>query len=91
MRCGTRLIAPGDHESKLLEFCGEPMSVQSRYGHRLYLGDTRRGFVPGFFEEVVVEEWTYNFGPTRLMRVVRIEDGFVAEITRLGYGFTPSD
>jgi hypothetical protein len=37
--------------------------------------------------EVLVEEWTYNFGPHRLMRVVRFENGLVAEVTRLGYGY----
>jgi len=37
--------------------------------------------------EVLVEEWTYNFGPHKLMRVVRFENGLVAEITRLGYGY----
>jgi hypothetical protein len=37
--------------------------------------------------EVLVEEWTYNFGPHRLMRVVRFENGLVAEVTRLSYGY----
>ena len=37
--------------------------------------------------EIVVEEWTYHFGPHKLMRVVRFENGLVAEITRLGYGY----
>lgn len=37
--------------------------------------------------EIVVEEWTYNFGPHKLMRVVRFENGLVAEITGLSYGY----
>lgn len=37
--------------------------------------------------EVVVEEWTYNLGPHKLMRVVRFEDGLVVEVRRLGYGY----
>lgn len=37
--------------------------------------------------EVQVEEWTYNFGPHRLMRVVRFEDGVVAATDHLGYGY----
>lgn len=37
--------------------------------------------------EVKVEEWIYNFGPNRLMQLVRFEDGLVAEIDRLGYGY----
>lgn len=37
--------------------------------------------------EVVVEEWTYNFGPHRLMRMVRFENGLVADVGSLGYGY----
>lgn len=37
--------------------------------------------------EVLVEEWTYNLGPHRLMRVVRFENGLVAEVTGLSYGY----
>jgi hypothetical protein len=37
--------------------------------------------------EVLIEEWTYNFGPHRLMRVVRFENGLVADVTGLGYGY----
>lgn len=37
--------------------------------------------------EVLVEEWTYNLGPHRLMRVVRFENGLVTEITHIGYGY----
>jgi hypothetical protein len=38
--------------------------------------------------EIVIEEWTYNFGPRRLMQLVRFENGFVADMDQLGYGFT---
>ena len=38
-------------------------------------------------EEVVIEEWTYNRGPHQLMRVVRLENGVVAEVEILGYGY----
>jgi hypothetical protein len=37
--------------------------------------------------EVLVEEWTYNFGPHKLMRIVRFENGLVAEVDQLGYGY----
>jgi len=89
LRCGQRLISIGDHETKLLRFCGEPLSRESRYASRVYVGDRRHGFLPGVFQEVLVEEWTYNFGPRKLMRLVRLEDGVVTEIRQLGYGFPP--
>lgn len=37
--------------------------------------------------EVLVEEWTYNFGPHKLMRMVRFENGLVVEVRQLGYGY----
>ena len=85
-RCGTRIITRGDHAEKILRFCGEPASVQTRLQTRGYV--THRGRVfPGVVEDVLVEEWTYNLGPHQLMRVVRLENGFVAEIKHLGYGY----
>jgi hypothetical protein len=85
-RCGTRIITRGDHAEKILRFCGEPVSVQTRVQTRGYVSHYGR-FIPGVVEEVVIEEWTYNLGPHQLMRVVRLENGFVAEIKHLGYGF----
>jgi hypothetical protein len=86
-RCGTRIIARGDHVTKLLEFCGEPANVQSRYAQRSLVGNFGRVYVPSYVEEVLIEEWTYNLGPYQLMRTVRIENGVVAEVRNLGYGY----
>jgi hypothetical protein len=85
-RCGTRIITRGDHAEKILRFCGEPASIQTRITQRSYVSDFGRVF-PGVVEEVVIEEWTYNMGPHQLIRVVRLENGFVADIKHLGYGY----
>ena len=88
LRCGNRVISRGDHVSKLLQFCGEPASVQSRVMQRTFTTDTGRIYTfPGLVEDVVVEHWTYNFGPYQLMRQVRVENGFVTEVKNLGYGY----
>ncbi|HLF10061.1 MAG TPA: DUF2845 domain-containing protein [Gammaproteobacteria bacterium] len=87
-RCGTRVISRGDHASKLLHYCGEPDAVQSRLAQRSLVADSRRIFIPGFVEDVWIEEWTYNLGPNKLMRVVRVENGVVADIRHLGYGYS---
>ena len=39
------------------------------------------------YVEVIVEEWTYNFGPRKLMRIIRFENGLVADVKELGYGY----
>jgi hypothetical protein len=89
-RCGTRIISRGDHASKLLAYCGEPTAVQSRLAQRSFVSDYGRGrvYIPGFVEDVLIEEWTYNLGPSKLLRLVRIENGFVTEIRNLGYGYS---
>jgi hypothetical protein len=85
-RCGTRIITRGDHADKILRFCGEPASIQTRISQRSYVSQVGRVY-PGVVEEVVIEEWTYNLGPHSLIRVVRLENGFVADIKHLGYGY----
>jgi hypothetical protein len=84
-RCGTRIITRGDHADKILRFCGEPTAVQTRFQTRAYVNELGRVY-PGLVEEVVVEEWTFNLGPHQLMRLVRLENGFVEEVKALGYG-----
>ena len=85
-RCGTRIITRGDHADKILRFCGEPVSVQTRLQQRGYVTKLGRVY-PHLIEEVVIEEWTYNLGPHQLIRVVRLENGYVADIKHLGYGY----
>ncbi len=101
-RCGNKIVSEGDHYTRVLKICGEPIGVQERVIYRE--GRTRPRFrVEGpnglrieqevlrydrSYVEIVIEEWTYNFGPRRLMQLVRFENGFVADMDQLGYGFT---
>jgi hypothetical protein len=87
MRCGTRLIAKGDHISKLLRYCGDPDFVQSRAAQRSFHNRYGQVLYAGLYEEVLIQEWTYNLGPHKLMRVVKMENGVVSEVRHLGYGY----
>ncbi len=103
MRCGSRLVSDGAPQAKVLKYCGEPESIQvrtilragfPRYRAQLGVSDTRSIgysrellYADRSYVEVVVEEWTYNFGPHRLMRIVHFENGRVTSVTRLGYGY----
>jgi hypothetical protein len=85
-RCGTRVITRGDHATKLLQYCGQPESVATRYAERSVT--TRFGrVIPGYREEVKIEEWVYNFGPNQLLRIVRLENDIVADVDTRGYGY----
>ena len=87
-RCGTRVITQGDPADKVLQFCGSPVTVQTRRAERPYIDELGRSYLyRGLVEEVVIEEWTYNLGPNQFMRLVRIENGRVVEVKSLGYGY----
>jgi hypothetical protein len=43
----------------------------------------------GFREELLVKELLFNFGPRKLMRLVRFEGGRVVSIETAGYGRIP--
>ncbi|MBN1240276.1 MAG: DUF2845 domain-containing protein [Gammaproteobacteria bacterium] len=85
-RCGNRLITRGDHAARVLRYCGEPDAIESRVAVR---GVFAAGalFLPGFYEEIEIEEWTYNLGPHKLMRSVYLENGKVRGVDTLGYGY----
>jgi hypothetical protein len=85
MHCGSAVIGNGDTVDKLLEFCGQPESVKTYPIVRTPVDPTGRVY-RGFREELRVEEWTYNFGPSQLMTRLRIENGYVTDVRYLGYG-----
>ena len=84
-RCGSRIVTRGDPADKVLYYCGEPVAVRTWWKQRPYL--THGVQARGAIEEVLVEEWTFDLGPRQLMRVVRLENGYVEEIKHLGYGY----
>ena len=88
-RCGTRLVHEGDSAGEVRAKCGEPTEVHQSAVLRppVFWRHGRAWQVPGGAIERPVETWTYNLGPNRLMRRLRLEDGIVVEIDTLGYGY----
>ena len=88
MRCGNRLIQKEDHVSKIERYCDVPVSYQSSTA---YVGRERYDYRyrQFFYEEVPVqiEIMVFNFGPSKFMREVRLENGIVTRIKRLDYGY----
>ena len=105
MRCGNKLVLKGDHQAKILRFCGDPTHMLQRAIYRSRptrqftsrhsdsrrvreaLGDDEILISTRSFVEVLIEEWTYNLGPRKLMRVIRFENGIVTDVRHLGYGY----
>ena len=101
-RCGSKIVKKGDLLAKVKHYCGEPTAVQRRSISRGSWVSNTSGDVSGTGSgvsgtagtigrstrtEVFVEEWTYNFGSRKLMRVVTFENGVVTNIDSDSYGF----
>lgn len=96
LRCQGRVVSLGDTRYEVLEKCGPPNYVEERYedrlgiaAGRLYMYDPleKRYSRPWVVEQVVIEEWTYNFGPHSLIYYLKFENGVLDRIRTGGYGF----
>ena len=97
LRCGNRIIQDGMDESRVIDLCGEPVSRRHLgYVLRPYILKRPAGILgthstrhvySGFHEELMVTELTFNFGPRKLIRIVRFEGGYLTSIRTAGYGY----
>lgn len=96
LRCQGRIVSLGDTRYEVMAKCGPPSFVEERYEERigisegrLYLYDPgeKRYLRPWVVQQVLIEEWTYNFGPHSLMYILRFENGILDRIRTGDYGF----
>jgi hypothetical protein len=90
LRCGSRLVSIGDGKDKVRSLCGEPTSIsfagmigRPGYDDRPY----DYWYFPPAWVELPVEVWTYNLGPTRLLRKLRFVGDELDRITTEGHGY----
>ena len=86
-RCGNKLVHVGDHKLEVLQKCGEPEYADQRSG----LVGSRFRYPRGTlnidqYEQVIIDEWIYNFGPSQFKQFLLFENGILKEIQDLGYG-----
>lgn len=89
--CSSGDITPGMSKYRLLAACGEPVTRTVELTQVPYDARARRHgtYAPSatLWETVYREEWVYNFGSSRFMRVVRLDNARVAEVQIGGRGF----
>lgn len=89
--CSGSDITPGMSKYRLLAACGEPLTRTAEVMQMPYERGRRpygyRDPAATLWETVYREEWVYNFGAARFMRVVRLENARVAEVEMGGRGF----
>ena len=94
LRCGTRLVSVGDGKDKVRSLCGDPTDIAfvGVIGRRSYptypgTGPYDYSWIGPAWVELPVEMWTYNLGPSKLLRKLRFVGDELVEIRTEGHGY----
>lgn len=77
MRCGTRLINPGDNMDTVLELCGQPDNART-WTEVIPGGDDDEGMMDA--ARIPMAEWLYADDPDQFVNKVIFRNGIVQEI-----------
>lgn len=93
-RCGNKLVTTGDRTMDVVAKCGPPDWKDEHFEQRLervyndpYRKDQDYREPVAAVVDVRVEEWFYNCGPHRFIRILRFENSTLVEIETGGYGY----
>ena len=95
MRCNNRLVSKGDSTYLVRSRCGEPNDATRRVETRTERRRVRVPCGPGgvlcdrveeVSTDVVIDEWTYDFGPQQFVRYLTFVDGKLFHTATGGYG-----
>ena len=87
LRCGHKVVSVGDHKYDVLKKCGEPEYIDQRT--ELVANRLRHPYATleiEQYEQIVIEEWIYNFGRTKFKQLLLFENGILKAIRSLDYG-----
>lgn len=101
IRCGDQLASTGASLYEVKVTCGEPDMTLRRVERRTLVqtlpgpcvrtqGRTVCGSSVATVVEVVVDDWTYDFGNNRFIYFLKFEDGRLIQISHGGYGKKPA-
>ena len=81
--CGDRIVSLGESQGVVYLKCGEPAWKATRDEDLIErISDERVRK-----STVTIDEWTYNFGPDRLVRILTFTNGTITDVRTGGYGF----
>jgi hypothetical protein len=89
LNCGSKYLREGLSAYQVYQQCGEPNWRNSRV---IYVTMPLGAFNPNSpapalkSVPITVEEWIYDFGPTRLMQRLIFESDRLKRVENLGYG-----
>lgn len=97
LSCNGRIVSSGDTRYQVRAVCGEPDDAAERIEHRTVRrrvagpcaregGKLRCSRSEESVIEVVIEEWTYDFGRNRFIQYLTFEQGRLVAVRSGSYG-----
>jgi hypothetical protein len=94
LSCKGRIVSSGDSTYQVRAVCGAPdatqQRVQTRTIRRRVSVPCARGRCSAVVEDtvdVVIEQWTYDFGRRRFIQYLTFEDGSLVRVESGSYGY----
>ncbi|AJE03913.1 DUF2845 domain-containing protein [Geobacter pickeringii] len=85
MICRGGIVSIGDAIPAVLHKCGPPVYATQREQSEV-TGSSRHGGTKTI-TRITIDDWTYNFGPNEFMYQLIFENGRVARIESLDWGY----
>jgi hypothetical protein len=82
--CDPERMTLGKTTAEVASRCGEP-AWRERWSEERLVETAPR---PLRREVITFEEWVYDFGPSKFIRILRFENGLLSEVKTGGYGFS---
>jgi hypothetical protein len=100
IRCGDQLASNGASLYEVRAICGDPDMATQRVEQRIAYqrvagpcvvehGKTVCESVVQRIVDIVIDDWTYDFGSNRFITFVRFENGSLVRVTEGPYGKKP--
>ena len=85
LRCESNVVCPGDSTADLILKCGQPdYQEEAAYSTTGSISGSRRGSASVDVTTQKVENWFYNCGEGRFLRVVEVTRGKITSIKTAG-------
>lgn len=81
--CDDDEVSTGLSQYEILQRCGQPFFEDSREEERMVTIDKKTSKLTN----VRIDEWTYNLGPNRFLRILKFENGKLVDVEDGDRGF----
>jgi len=84
MSCNGGIVSIGDSVGEVISKCGQPASTTQREQKKV--AESKKNY-ERTITSITIDDWIFNFGPDKFQYQLLLENGRVARIESLSYGY----